>query len=164
MNESVFTLTKELEDFLSKLPESGELNDEMLEQYVALEEKLNEKQKATIEFHKHTTSQIKIIDEEIDRLKRLKNNKESLQGRLEMLLDYGMKKRNISKVDFGTCSAKYRKNPPRVEVYDDTIIPEDYKEIREVTKIDKVKLKLDLRNGKEIEGARIVQDEKLKIN
>ena len=164
MKETVFTLAKELEEFLDSLPETGELSEEQLEAYTALEERLNNKQKATIEFYKYVNSQNKVIDEEITRLKRLKDSNSSKLGRLEMLLDFGMKKRGIKKVDFGTCSAKYRKSPPRVEVTDILLIPEDYKEIREVTKVDKIKLKLDLRNGKEIEGAKIVQDEKLKIN
>lgn len=164
MKESIFSLSRELDEFMSSLPESGELSDEDMVRYTELEEKLDGKQKSTIEFYKYVESQNKIIEEEITRLKKIKQSNDNALDRLTKLLDFGLRKRGLDKVDFGTCSAKFAKNPHRVEIIDEASIPEDYKEYKEVLKIDKSRLRMEMREGKEIPGAVLVQDQKLRIN
>lgn len=163
MKQTVFTIAQEFTEFFDSLPDTGELSEEDIGRFNFLQNKMDGKQKSTIEFYKQLGMNNENIDKEMKRLKALKFSNRNTMDKLEFLIDFGLKKRNIRKVDFGTCSATYRKNPPRVEIIDEAKIPDLYKKEETVIKIDKTKIKDFLKAGNELEGATLIQEEKLKI-
>jgi len=70
---------------------------------------------------------------------------------------------NKDKVETARNKLVLRKNPPAVELANIDWYNDDYMEKIETVKLDKAKLKEDLKAGIEIEGARLVQGERLDI-
>ena len=98
---------------------------------------------------------------------KLKSRADSAKRRVEGLKSYlfaNMKAMGISEIKAkdGTFKAKIVKNPPAVEI-DGTIPPEYEKVIPEQRVPDKNKIKDDLKAGVIIDGVRLVQGERLKI-
>ena len=63
----------------------------------------------------------------------------------------------------GTFTAKFQKNPPRIDVYDESLLPENMLRIKTTVEPDKTAIKEAIQSGQEIQGARIVQSESLRI-
>lgn len=98
---------------------------------------------------------------------KLKFRADSLSRRSDSLTSYlyrNMKALGISeiKANDGTFKAKIVKNPPAVEIFGP--IPAEYEKVIPEQRVpDKNKIKDELKAGVIIEGARLVQGERLKI-
>lgn len=84
----------------------------------------------------------------------VKRMKDSLQNTM-----IAMDKRKIKSELFTFSIAK---NPHRMELLDDTLIPKDYF-VPQPDSLDRKKLTDDLKNGLSIDGAKLVQGESLRI-
>lgn len=87
------------------------------------------------------------------------------EGRLKDYLAANMKAAGIRSIqaDDGSFAAKFAKNPPRVEIWDEKQIPDDMMRVKTVTEPDKTAIKAAIQAGREIPGAKIVQEETLRI-
>lgn len=103
-----------------------------------------------------------VIKSEIERLKGLLANEEKREDNLKRLIMLGMKIKGMAKMDFGTFGAKIAKNPPRLEVGPNANL-KPYTKIEMVEKVDKMAIKADLKNGKDVDGCRLVQEERIDI-
>ena len=124
----------------------------------------NNKAIAVAKYIKNLEAEKKAIEdatEEMDKRKKsLANKSKSLQGYLQY---------NIEKVGLAekiTCpyfSIYMKDNPEAVEITDEAAIPDAYVNTKETKHIDKNKLKADLKDGFEIEGARLTRGRTLVI-
>ena len=90
----------------------------------------------------------------------------SLEKRERSLREYllvNMKRCGFDKVHSPHFDISIEKNPPHVEVMNDQDIPPEFKTVEIVTKIDKIAIRNAIKEGREVPGARMVQDEKLKV-
>lgn len=87
------------------------------------------------------------------------------EGRLKDYLAANMKAAGIRNIeaDNGSFAAKFAKNPPRVEIWDEAQIPDDMMRVKTVTEPDKTAIKAAIQAGQDIPGAKLVQDESLRI-
>lgn len=95
-----------------------------------------------------------------DRAKTLANQAESLTDYLR----YNIEKSGL--LDPIKCNEfviKLQQNPASLEIYDAALIPELYKSEEVVVKIDNAKLKQDIKDGFEVDGARLVSEKRLVI-
>ena len=122
---NIFQISQELLDIFSELEENGgELTEELERQLAITQADFKDKIKSYTDVIKYTKSEIKLIDEEVDRLKGLKDSKNKAIARLEKVIIwaidmFGESNKSGNKfVDFGTGKVSIR-NTEKVEVNDD---------------------------------------------
>ena len=157
---NIYTINQQLQDFFLALPDTGELNQEALDQLEQLQLEKKEKQKNIILYKKNLDRGIEALDNEIKHLQQMKKSQQAKSDRLTNLLEYSMG--DEKEINFDTCGAKFKKNPPKVVIDNEEQIPKKY--FREVvtTKLDKSTLKADLKES-EVIGAHLEQGERLDI-
>lgn len=103
------------------------------------------------------------IAAEIDRLQMLKAERKSRAQRLHDAVKRYMEMVGTSEIVTDLYTVKVRKNPPKVEITDELVIHKEYK--REVIeyKVDKKAIGEALKAGVAVEGARLVQTNRLEV-
>lgn len=141
--------------------DTGEvINETLLEELEALKLNKEEKQKNAILFHKNLQNEEAIIDSEIRRLQALRSICQKKQDGLRKLIEVSLG--DTKKIDFVTCGASIKKNPPSVIIDDDADL-KDYSKVEMVVKVDKAAIKKAIQEGKEVKGARLEQKTRLEI-
>lgn len=107
------------------------------------------------------TKDIPAIDAEIKRLTALKKHRERVADGLHDYLLYHMQQTGITKIEAPLFSISVRTNPPSVEVFDESQVPNEYM-VPKYT-ISKTLIKEALSAGKEIPGARMTQTQRIAI-
>lgn len=139
--------------------EDGELTpEEYQEQGQALALELQNKGTSTQGYILQEETEIKGIKEQIARLneyykareKRLDNIKQRVKDTLESL--------EIQKLETSIGVISIAKCPASVEIYDEALIPAEYKKEKVVESVDKTAIKEALKNGQDVQGARLVED------
>lgn len=95
---------------------------------------------------------------------RLAKRRVTLDNKIKILKDAlteAMQATNNRKFKTPEFTIYLQKNPPKMIIPDEGKVPAGY--LRTVMQIDKEKLKADLKAGKEISGASLVQEESLRI-
>lgn len=87
------------------------------------------------------------------------------EGRLKDYLAANMKAAGIRSIqaDDGSFAAKFAKNPPRVDIWDEAQIPQDYLRTKTTTEPDKTAIKAAMQAGREVPGAKLEQSESLRL-
>lgn len=145
-------------------PNTGEIidSDSAFADMEMMELNRKEKQKNIILYYKNAESEEMIIDSEIKRLEELKKFAKNKQESAKKFLEESMKIAKETALDFVTCKAKFKKNPPALFVEDDADVSA-YQKVEMITKLDKNTLKEDLKAGKVIKGCSLVSGERLDI-
>lgn len=97
---------------------------------------------------------------------RLANRRKAFENRANGLKDYleaNMRAMNVKKVKTNFFSFNIQANPSSVEILDETLIPEEFKTIETVTKIDKKALLKAVKETGEIAGVSLKTSEGLRI-
>ena len=159
---SLYQIDQEIQAVLANADEiTGEIDAAAFEE-LGLAKK--EKQHGVLKFIQHLENDQDLLKKEMDRLKALR---EMAAKREEWLRGYLIQSMNIDKVrelDFVTHKCKFRKNPPRLIISDEKLVPEKYIKTEIVQKIDKERVKADLKSGETVEGCRLEQGESLIIS
>jgi DNA repair exonuclease SbcCD ATPase subunit len=111
---------------------------------------------------KNLEAQAKAIKDEEDRLADRRRSLESNVKRLKESLEQAMIDVNMKKIKTELFSFNIQKNPPSVDVLNESAIPNNYF-IPQDPKLDKKAILADLKNGVEIPGATMKQSEGLRI-
>ena len=152
LNESfqqIQTLIEEGQDGLQDTLESIEL---------AIEEKLENIGKVI----KNLEAEASAFKEEE---KRLADRRRSLENHIKHLKQYAENSMVVTgdkKIKAGLFTFAIQKNPPSVSVFNDVIVPKKYY-VPVDPKLDKTKIKEDLKNGENIPGVELKQSESLRI-
>lgn len=108
------------------------------------------------------------IDTEIERLTTLKKQREHKAKMLREYVKAQMQVAGIEKIECPIFSISIAKNPPAVEVYEQGLIPAEYMKQPEAPPPepapDKKAIAAALKAGKDVQGARLTQSTRLKIN
>lgn len=137
--------------------ETGEIID--TEKFDALQLEKNDKLENIALWYKNLTAEAAAYKAEkdvfADKQKRAENKAESLKKYLDSVLRGS--KFNTVKVDIS-----YRKSTS-VEVEDIELLPDDYKKTITTTSADKIELAKALKDGKEITGAKLVENQNIQV-
>lgn len=101
-----------------------------------------------------------------DEEKRLQAKRKALENKvvsIKRYLEEQLKVMGLSKVQGNLFTVSIQKNPQSVNILNEDLIPEQFKEVVTTTKIDRKELLAALKEGQEIEGAEIKQTESLRI-
>lgn len=98
--------------------------------------------------------------------KNMSQRRKSLENKKKRIQEYVknvMESSNITKIETPEMAISIVNNPTKVDIELEEIIPEKYWVEERVMKLDKAKLKNDLKNDPNIMGAKLVQTTRLKI-
>jgi len=93
------------------------------------------------------------------RRKTLENKKKRIQEYVKNVMESS----DIVKIVTPEMAISIVNNPPKVDIELEEIIPEEYWVEERIMKLDKTKLKNDLKNDPNIMGAKLIQTTRLKI-
>lgn len=100
--------------------------------------------------------------------KAMAERRKSIEAKAERIRQYlleNMQRTGISKIESPYFALSIRKNPPAVDVIDQSLIPDEYFDIPEppAPTLNKARLKDDLKAGVIVEGAQLSQGQSLQI-
>nr|DAR94700.1 MAG TPA: resistance protein [Caudoviricetes sp.] len=105
---------------------------------------------------------IEAIENEIKRLKAMKESLENKLDKFKAYIKNAMLVNGIEKIDTNLGSIEFTKSTS-TEIYDESLVDSKFKEIVTTEKISKEKIKKALKAGEEVQGARLVENKNLKI-
>ena len=121
------------------------------------------KAQSVIAYHLNQQAELAALDAHI---KAMQAKKKALQSKADNLKAYLLRNMQATgireiKAHDGTFTAKIAKNPASVDIYDEAQIADDYCQFKR--EIGKTAIKEALQAGIEVQGARLVQSEGLRI-
>ena len=158
---NIYHIDNQLITFFESLPDTGEISEDAMVRLEQLQLERKEKQKNIILYKKNLDRGIEAIDNEIRHLEAMKRGQQNKSDRLMSLLEYSMG--DEQEVNFDTCGAKYKKNPPRLVIEDESAVPDRFRNEKVVVTIDKAGLKKEIQDGLTVKGVSIEQGRRLDI-
>lgn len=125
----------------------------------ALGGEFEDKAVALIQHTFNVGSDIDAIDREIHRLKAMKASKEAFIERLREYLKANMQACGIPKISHPLFTITLIKPRKMVKVVDEKALPDEYVEVEVVAKPKKKELLQDMKEGKAIPGAELIDSE-----
>lgn len=145
--------------------ETGEMTDNTNQLAIWNEEltkDLKEKSSNVIAVVRNQELTIDAIDNEIKRLKAMKDGIENRLDKFKTYIKNAMLTNGIEKIDTNLGSIKFTKSTS-TEIFDESLIDKKFIEVVTTEKISKEKIKKALKAGEEVQGARLVENKNLKI-
>ena len=98
------------------------------------------------------------IKTEIERLTVMKKAIDSKIDKFKEYVKVNMQDLNLEKIQTELGTLTIAKNPVSVEIYDETLIADEYKKEKVTVSIDKTAIKNAIKSGKDVQGARLIED------
>ena len=160
MTFKLYELSESLNQVACMMEEGVEGLEDTLE---AIDLSFQQKAEGIIKLHHSKIAEAEMIEKEINRLKlrsdKLRKDGEWLHGYVER----EMLRTNTPETKSSLFKIKLGANPPRVEITNQALLPEQYKRTSLSIAPDKMLIKEELQKGKVIPGAELRQDMKLKV-
>jgi len=162
---NLYKITNEYQEALDKTYnlETGEVNECELISLEEAKEKVEEKSIAVASYIKNIDAERKAIEEA---KKAMAERESKLDKRVDYLTQYlqsNMERCGIGEIKSPYFVIKLKKCPISVFIEDENSISNDYKKIKEVVSIDKLKIKEEILAGVIVEGATLKQNNRLEI-
>lgn len=157
-NLSLYNITNSFITLFEKA-EQGELTkEEIEEQGKDLAISLKNKSTSIIGYVRNLDLTSEAIKNEIDRLTTMKKAIDNKSAKFKEYVKQNMEELELQKIDTELGTLSIAKNPASVEIYDESMIADEYKKEKVTVTIDKTAIKNAIKEGKEVEGARLVED------
>ena len=157
-NLSLYNITNSFITLFEKA-EQGELTkEEIEEQGKDLAISLKNKSTSIIGYVRNLDLTSEAIKNEIDRLTTMKKAIDNKIAKFKEYVKQNMEELELQKIDTELGTLSIAKNPASVEIYDESMIADEYKKEKVTVTIDKTAIKNAIKEGKEVEGARLVED------
>lgn len=156
-NESLYQITQDLSRFEEVLEmEQGEFNEDLENNLIELHASLEKKTDGVVGYIQKQEDYIKLANERIKQLQEFKKSKQNMIERfkdyVKQCLELTDKQKFVGKLN----TIKLRKPSKIVNITDKDKIPADYLISEHVVTVDKTKLKADLKDNGEIDGAELI--------
>lgn len=164
MSNSLISITERMRN-IAELIDNPDIPEELLiEALDSIEDEFEEKCDNIARFIRSLDGDCRTIREEEKRLADKRRVLENKQARLKQYIEDNMRLVGKTKIKTAFNSFNISANPKSVEILNEDLIPEKYKTIETITKIDKKSILSDLKeNDINIEGVKINQTTSLKI-
>jgi|SRR6188768_2415683 len=162
---NLYNIANEYQSIISESfdVETGEVNICSIEKLNEITEKIEDKSIAVASYIKNLDAERKAIEEA---KKEMAERENSLKKKVEWLTNYlqsSMERCGISEIKSPYFAIKLKKCPFSVDIEDENLITKEYKKVKEVITVDKLKIKDDLLSGIVIAGASLKQNNRLEI-
>lgn len=158
---NLYEITREAQD-LASLLETDELTPELEAMLVINQEQLQAKAGNYAKVIANFESDADAIDQEIKRLKAMKESKDRAITRLKGALREAMLVSAIDKIESPLFKLSLRRSEA-VEVDVVEALPSDFRNVKTVITADKVAIKEAIKRGENIIGARLIENFNLQI-
>ena len=142
--------------------ETGEIKPEIMQQ---LSISRNELETKAVDYGyviKAFDDEIDIIEREIERLEERKAYVKKNKERMKTIVGSAMEEFGINKIKSETLQLSFRKSES-VEVFDESLVDEKFKKVKTEISLDKTAIKNAIKNGEDVQGAKIVEKNNLQI-
>jgi len=167
MNLTLWQLTDQYLQALQALTSDDDLPPEVVRDTLdALAGDLTTKAQNVAAYVQMLGNETEAIKAEIDRLRALEKRVDKHAQRLREYLHENMARAGISKIESTQAPffrISIRRNPPRVVVDDENMIPWAYKRQKVIEEVARDDIKRDLAAGIEVPGAHLEQTERVEI-
>ena len=106
--------------------------------------------------------EIDIIEREIERLEERKAYVKKNKERMKNIVGSAMEEFGISKIKSETLQLSFRKSES-VDIFDESLIDDKFKKVKTEISLDKTAIKNAIKNGEDVQGAKIVEKNNLQI-
>ena len=142
--------------------ETGEIKPEIMQQ---LSISRNELEVKAVDYGyviKAFDDEIDIIDREIERLEERKAYVKKNKERMKTIVSSAMEEFGINKIKSETLQLSFRKSES-VDIFDESLIDDKFKKVKTEISLDKTAIKNAIKNGEDVQGAKIVEKNNLQI-
>lgn len=165
---SLYGLSTEFVELYNALIESadeetGEVDIDISKSLEKVQGAFEEKALATATVYRAMGKYSKDIDEEIKRLQALKKRVDNQQKRVEDYLKQACEMTGIESIKGVYANISFKNNPPRTVIDDERLIPEEYFTVKVEKKPNLTAIKEAIKSGKEVQGAHLESERKIKI-
>lgn len=143
--------------------ETGEVNENALIKLDEIEVQLHEKGIAVASYIKNIEAERKAIEEA---KKSMAAREAKLDKEIDFLTNYlqsNMEKCGITEIKSPYFVVKLKKCPYSTDILNETLIPDEYRKVKAVVTIDKVRIKEEMLAGVVIPGAALRQNNRVEI-
>ena len=150
-NLSLYNITNSFITLFEKAENEELTQEEIQEQGNELALALKNKSTSIIGYVRNLDLTSEAIKNEIDRLTIMKKAIDNKNTKFKEYVKENMERLDLPKIDteLGTLS---------IEIFDETLISDEYKKEKVTVSIDKTSIKNALKAGKDVQGARLVED------
>lgn len=142
--------------------DTGEIDENVMARLNNLADSAQDKCINITKVFKEFEKEYKAVEEERKRMAKREKAFKNQIDRLKNYLKTNMEACDITKIECPQFVISLQKNPPSVEPYDKSVIPDEYKKITVEYDIQKMKYDM-MTNGVVIPGARLVQGNSVRI-
>ncbi|EJF02144.1 siphovirus Gp157 family protein [Liquorilactobacillus mali] len=154
----------ELTDKYKELANRDDLDPEMIKDTLdSIEDTFNSKVDNIATWIERNQMNVDWLTKKIQELQELRTTLKNKNKQLNQYLTDAIDSAGYKEVKTDNHFLKPRNYRPSVIVSDESVIPESYKNVEQVTKIDKKLLYEDLKNGKDIDGVELKPSRKVVI-
>ena len=157
-NLSLYNITNSFITLFEKAENEELTQEEIQEQGNELALALRNKSTSIIGYVRNLDLTSEAIKNEIDRLTIMKKAIDNKNTKFKEYVKENMEKLDLQKIDTELGTLSIAKNPASVEIFDETLIADEYKKEKVTVSIDKTSIKNALKEGKNVQGARLVED------
>ena len=157
-NLSLYNITNSFITLFEKAENEELTQEEIQEQGNELALALKNKSTSIIGYVRNLDLTSEAIKNEIDRLTIMKKAIDNKNTKFKEYVKENMEKLGLQKIDTELGTLSIAKNPASVEIFDETLIADEYKKEKVTVSIDKTSIKNALKAGKDVQGVKLVED------
>lgn len=163
VKQSMYNILEEHYAILRMIEDAeGEIAPHIEEALALTQESFQEKAISYGFVYKSFDDTEEVIDKEIKRLQALKEKAAHRKELFKNNLSKAMQTFGVEKIETPTLKIFFRKSEA-VVIEDEAALPDEYKRVVETVTPDKQKIKYYLKEGKEIQGAKLVTNQNIQI-
>tara|TARA_R110000851_G_scaffold223770_1_gene376611 strand:- start:244 stop:732 length:489 start_codon:yes stop_codon:yes gene_type:complete len=152
---SLYEISKDYTNIFEQIDfETGEVDASLIKSLAEAEDDLNEKIISVSKYIKNLEAEQEAVKSEAKKMSERAKIIENKVSRLKNYICREMQFSNITKATSDCFNVMLRKNPPKLELKDENVIPIEYKKVK--YEWDKAKIKQDLKDGLSVNGAVLV--------
>ncbi|UXS30183.1 siphovirus Gp157 family protein [Staphylococcus delphini] len=157
----LFNLTDAYQQVYDLIAEQGE-ESALIDTLQSINDALEDKADGYVAVIKTLETDNVAIDEEIKRLRQRKTSNQNGISRLKESLQFAMESTGKEKFKTALNSYSIAKNPPSLDVTEESLIPKEYW-VSQAPKLNKKDLLKDIKNGADIKGVEVKQTRSLRV-
>ena len=160
----LYEITNAYQNIFNQIDETGEVNESFITQLETIQEDFEQKAILVASYIKNLEAEELAISNAIDEMKARKDGLSKKADSLSEYLQFNLQSLSINEIKSSPYfKIRLKKCPASLDVFDETLIPDEYMREKVTITPDKMKIKEVLAEGIEVPGCSIQHKIKLEI-